>query len=58
MLRLSDRTYKCPKCGMIIDRDLNAAINILTKGLKDNNIPLERGKLTPIRHENILVFSE
>ena len=58
MLRLSDRTYKCPKCGMFIDRDLNAAINILRKGLKDNNIPLERGKLTPIRYENTLVFSE
>lgn len=57
-LTLSDRIYKCPNCGIIIDRDLNASINILTKGLKDNNIPLERGKLTPIRYENTLVFSE
>ena len=27
-LKLSDRTYKCPECGLIIDRDLNAAINL------------------------------
>ena len=27
-LRLSDRIYKCPECGLVIDRDLNAAINL------------------------------
>lgn len=27
-LKLSDRIYKCPKCGLTIDRDLNAAINL------------------------------
>lgn len=27
-LKLSDRTYICPKCGTVIDRDLNAAINL------------------------------
>ena len=27
-LKLSDRTYKCPECGLIIDRDFNAAINL------------------------------
>lgn len=27
-LKLSDRTYICPKCGFVIDRDLNAAINL------------------------------
>lgn len=27
-LRLSDRIYKCDKCGIVIDRDLNAAINL------------------------------
>ena len=27
-LKLSDRTYICPECGMVIDRDLNAAINL------------------------------
>ncbi len=27
-LKLSDRTYECSKCGLSIDRDLNASINI------------------------------
>lgn len=27
-LKLVDRIYKCNKCGLIIDRDLNAAINL------------------------------
>ncbi len=29
---LSERTYKCPNCGAVIDRDMNAAINILNEG--------------------------
>lgn len=28
-LKLSDRTYSCSECGFIIDRDLNAAINLM-----------------------------
>ena len=27
-LKLSDRTYICSECGIVIDRDLNAAINL------------------------------
>lgn len=27
-LKLSDRIYKCANCGLVIDRDLNASINI------------------------------
>ena len=27
-LSLSDRTYHCDECGLTIDRDLNAAINL------------------------------
>ena len=30
---LSTRTHKCPYCGYEADRDVNAAINILKKGL-------------------------
>ena len=33
-LLLSERTYHCNECGYIIDRDLNASINILNVGLK------------------------
>ena len=27
-LKLSERIYKCPECGIIIDRDFNAALNL------------------------------
>ena len=33
-LLLSERTYHCECCGINIDRDYNASINILRKGLK------------------------
>lgn len=32
-LKPSERTYECEKCGLIIDRDLNAALNLRTAGL-------------------------
>ena len=31
-LSLSERTYRCEHCGLVIDRDLNAAINIKVAG--------------------------
>jgi putative transposase len=30
---LSQRVYQCPKCGLVLDRDHNAALNILARGL-------------------------
>lgn len=31
---LYERTYRCEECGMVIDRDINAAINIKNEGLR------------------------
>ena len=53
-LKLSDREWICPDCGVIHDRDLNASINIEQEGLKiylklyKNKIPICDGKLTPL----------
>ena len=33
-LDLSERTYRCPNCGAVLDRDLNAALNIRDEGLR------------------------
>ena len=35
-LKLSDRTFVCPKCGLIINRDYNAAINIKKYALEQH----------------------
>jgi len=33
-LSLADRTFVCEECGLVIDRDLNAAINIRKEALR------------------------
>ena len=40
---LAVRTHRCPHCGLVLDRDINSARNILVKG-----IGLERPKSTPV----------
>lgn len=36
-LKLSDRTYKCDKCGFVVDRDKNATYNLANYGLSLSN---------------------
>ena len=36
-LKLSDRIYKCPNCNTVIDRDINAAVNIRNYGQELHN---------------------
>jgi len=45
-LKLSDRVYHCDACGLTIDRDLNAAINIRKMGLI--KVGLVRPEFTPV----------
>ena len=37
-LKLTDRIWLCPNCGLTLDRDLNAAINIFNKGFGTNPV--------------------
>jgi len=38
-LPLAERTFHCPCCGLTLDRDHNAACNILTLGLQSLGFP-------------------
>jgi len=40
------REHRCPSCGLVMDRDHNAAINILNKALKE--VGSVRPELTPV----------
>lgn len=40
-LKLSEREYICECCGLVIDRDINAAINLRNSGLKTSVVPVE-----------------
>lgn len=38
---LNERTYKCEHCGAVLDRDLNAAINLCKAGAVSPGVPVE-----------------
>jgi len=47
-MKLSDRTYRCEKCGLTINRDLNASLNIKKFGLIKTGVPADSGEFTPV----------
>jgi transposase len=58
VLRLDERQWRCPGCGICHDRDLNAARNLLMEGLRqlagrdDRDLRVDAGDACP---EEILV---
>jgi len=51
-MTLKDREWICPDCGLIHDRDLNAAINIRNEGMKIK-IGMSLPKLTPLESKSV-----
>ena len=45
---LSERVHRCPVCGLVLDRDVNASRNILRKG-----IPLEQRDSKPVEIQSL-----
>ena len=45
---LAVRIHRCDKCNLVIDRDYNASINILQKGLDIFKLPQELREVTPV----------
>ena len=39
-LKLSDREYICNKCGLVINRDYNAAINLMKYAIQNKELQL------------------
>ena len=51
-LSLSERTYRCEECGLVIDRDLNAAINIQVAGSAPETLNARGGSGRRTRSRN------
>jgi putative transposase len=50
-LDLGEHTYDCDACGLSLDRDQNAAINLRAYGLRELGIdplPVDHRKVTPV----------
>ena len=49
-LSLTERVYKCEHCGLVIDRDLNAAINIMVAGSAPETLNVHGGTVRRGNH--------
>jgi len=53
-LSLKDRSWICPECGLVHDRDLNAALNIKKEGIRiKNKIGMSLPELTPLESKSM-----
>jgi putative transposase len=58
-MKLSDRIFECKDCGLILDRDYNAAINILKLGCIELNVDFKDFKdLNRLGHSRIYACGE
>ena len=63
-LRLDQRQWKCPKCGACHDRDINAAQNLLTQGMRqlagrdDRDLCVDARDSCPEEHILVQVLAE
>lgn len=61
LLKLSERMYCCEECGIVLDRDLNAARNLaaLAEPVSDGGLPVELGaQLGPTAKQEVGIMVE
>jgi putative transposase len=56
-IELAERSYTCPVCGLVMDRDHNASVNLEHEGLKQQVVPTGRRDVKPVETESSTVAS-